>query len=173
MTHPNAQEEAPHWRRATDADLDIVNRIADAIHVDLPERPEVFADKLNLFPPGCYVLVQSGEVVGYGISHPWRLNDIPPLDAFLGTLPLHSECLFVHDVVVLPQARKHGAAGDLVQLLAGIALQRNISYLALVSVYDTDPLWKRHGFEITSGSGLAEKLESYGATAKYMTRKLD
>lgn len=31
---------APNWRSTTTADLDVIQRIGDQIHVDLPERPE-------------------------------------------------------------------------------------------------------------------------------------
>ena len=55
----------PKWRAASIADLEIIDRIGNEIHVDLPERPEVFADKFSLFPEGCFVLVQNQEVVGY------------------------------------------------------------------------------------------------------------
>jgi hypothetical protein len=150
--------------------LQAINRIADMVHVDLPERPEVFAEKLRLFPQGCFALVQGGGIVGYGISHPWILYNIPPLDTFLNELPLHSECLFIHDVVVLPQVRTRGFAVRLVQLLVGIALQQSIPFLALVSVYDTHPLWTRYGFKIMSNQQLTNKFITYGATAKYMTR---
>ena len=160
-------------RSAKSDDLEMINRIADMIHVDLPERPEVFAEKLQLFPQGCFALLQNGAVVGYGVSHPWQLNSIPPLDTFLGALPASPECLFIHDVVVLPQARKFGASGELIKLLAGVARQQGVSFLALVSVYDTDPLWARRGFQIASNSEVSEKLKSYGATAKYMTRRLN
>jgi hypothetical protein len=160
------------WRQAASADLQAISRIADMVHVDLPERPEVFAEKLRLFPQGCFALVQDGSIVDYGISHPWILYSIPPLDTFLNELPLHSECLFIHDVVVLPQVRTQGLAGRLVQLLAGIAHQQGIPFLALVSVYDTHPLWTRYGFEIMSNPQLTDKLKTYGATAKYMTRDL-
>jgi hypothetical protein len=125
--------EVPIWRSAKSDDLEMINRIADMIHVDLPERPEVFAEKLQLFPQGCFALVQNGAVVGYGVSHPWQLNSIPPLDTFLGALPASPECLFIHDVVVLPQARKFGASGELIKLLAGVPRHQGISFLALVS----------------------------------------
>jgi GNAT superfamily N-acetyltransferase len=161
------------WRNAITADLETINRIADEIHVDLPERPEVFAEKFNLFPEGCFVLTQNDAVVGYGVSHPWRLRSIPPLDMFLGMLPPSPECLFIHDVVVLSQARGRGAAGTLVNVIAGLARQRGIPYLALVSVYNTDPLWARFGFQAVTDPALDAKLETYGATARYMIHKLD
>ena len=169
----NNNDASPNWRAATAADLKIINRIADEIHVNLPEQTEVLAEKFNLYPEGCFVLIHNGDVVGYGFSHPWLLYSIPALDRFLGGLPPSPECLFVHDVVVLPQGRGHGAAGVLVELIANLARQRRIALLALVSVYNTHPLWARCGFEIVSDPTLNDKLKSYGDTARYMVRKLD
>jgi GNAT superfamily N-acetyltransferase len=163
---------APHWRLATTDDLGAIDAIGNGIHLSLPERPEVFAEKLNLFPAGCRALIQSGEIVGYGMSHPWHLNSIPPLDTFLKALPSRPDCIFIHDVVVLPRARGHGAAEKFVEIVADVACERRIPALALVSVYDTHPLWMKCGFEIVQQTSLAEKLESYGATARYMVRNL-
>jgi hypothetical protein len=47
------------WRLATAADLVDIQRLGDEIHVDLPERPEAFAEKFHLFPEGCFVLEQN------------------------------------------------------------------------------------------------------------------
>jgi GNAT superfamily N-acetyltransferase len=168
----NNQGGAPKWRAATAADLDVIQTIGDQIHVDLPERPEVFAEKFTLFPDGCFVLVQNNQVVGYGFSHPWLLKSIPPLDTFLERLPASPECLFTHDVVVLQQARGHGAAGALIKLIARLAGEQGIPYLALVSVYNTHPLWERFGFEVVNDAALTHKLKSYGDTARYMIRRL-
>ncbi len=57
------------------------------IHVDFPERMDVFAEKIRLFPEGCWKRVRKDQIVGYGIAHPWQLFSIPPLDQFLNNLP--------------------------------------------------------------------------------------
>jgi GNAT superfamily N-acetyltransferase len=168
----NTVVSEPAWRQATAADLPIIDEIGNGIHLSLPERPEVFAEKLRLFRPGCRVLFLSGEVVGYGMSHPWRLNSIPPLDTFLETLPTDPDCIFIHDVVVLPRARGHSAAERFVEIVAAVARERGIPALALVSVYNTHPLWMKCGFEVREREDLAQKLESYGETARYMVRSL-
>jgi hypothetical protein len=67
-------DDVASWRAATAADLDAVERIGNAVHVNLQERPEVFANKLALFPQGCFVLARNGAVIGYGIAHPWALG---------------------------------------------------------------------------------------------------
>jgi len=145
-----------------------MDRIGNLVH-PLQERAEVSAEKFKLFSEGCFVLEQKQQVLGYGISHPWILNDIPVLDTFLHVLPATPDCLFIHDVGVLPEARQHGASGVLVELVAGIARRKGLGRLALVSVYGTYHLWARHGFEIVSQ--VDEKLLSYGDTAKYMVRQ--
>lgn len=161
------------WRPVTAADLYDIQKIGDEIHVDLPEQSEVFEEKFNLFPQGCFVLIQYEKVVGYGFSYPWLLKCIPRLNGFLGTLPRSPECLFIHDVVVLQHARGQGAAGVLIGLVARLAIEQGIPNLALVSVYDTHSLWARFGFEIVASAALADKLKSYGGTAQYMVRRLD
>jgi hypothetical protein len=165
--------EPKYWRPATAGDLQEINRIADQIHITLPERDEVFEEKIRLSPETCFVLVRHNELVGYGISHPWYLYNVPALDTFLGALPSLPECLFIHDVAILPEARGGGAAGTLVELVNDIARSREIPYLALVSVYNTEPVWARYGFRTVSDPTLAEKLRQYGDIAKYMIRKLE
>ena len=163
-------EQAVAWLPLLPRHLDRVNEIADSIHTTLPERPEVFEEKCRLFPDGCRVLTRGENVVGYSVSHPWLLGQIPPLDEFLRTLPDNPTCLYLHDIVVLPEARGQNAAEGFVRILVDLAGERGIGHLALVSVYGTDALWSKHGFEVTNRPELNAKLRSYGPTAKYMTR---
>jgi GNAT superfamily N-acetyltransferase len=158
------------WRAVTAADLAAIQRLADTEHVSLPERPEVFAEKFELFRDGCLVLVQEGTIVGYCFSHPWLLRDIPPLDTLLRHLPPSPECLFIHDLAIEPRVRGKGATGILVEFLVSLARREGLSHLALVSVYGTYPLWTRFGFEVVSDAALADHLKSYGDTARYMVR---
>src|SRR6476661_1188157 len=158
------------WRAMTAADLAAIRQLADTQHVYLPERPEVFAEKFELFRDGCLVLVQEGTIVGYCFSNPWLLRDIPPLDTLLRRLPPSPECLFIHDLAIEQRARKKGSTGILVEFLVSLARREGLPHLALVSVYGTYPLWTRFGFEIVSDTALAEHLKSYGDTARYMTR---
>lgn len=165
-------KEPAIWRPLLPQHLDRVNEIADEVHTSLPERPEVFEEKCRLFPEGCRVLVRDDRVVGYAVSHPWLLGRIPPLDEFLRALPYTPTCLYLHDIVVLPDARGQKAAEGFLELLENLSRQMSVSDLALVSVYGTDALWSKHGFEATHRPELEAKLQSYGPTAKYMTRTL-
>jgi hypothetical protein len=169
---PSNHAAALTWRSATARDLVEIHRIGNAIHADLPESPEVFEEKLRLFPEGCFVLTEHARAVGYSFSHPWFLRNIPPLNQLLIRLPASPECILIHDVAVLPPARGRGSTAVLVGLIEKIATSLEISRLALVSVYNTRPFWARFGFEEATDGGLADKLASYGSTARYMVRSL-
>ncbi|MCA0302854.1 MAG: GNAT family N-acetyltransferase [Proteobacteria bacterium] len=158
------------WRAMTERDLSAVQALADAAHPGLPERPEVLRDKLDHFPDGCLVLARGETVVGYAFAHPWRQGSLPKLDAPLGALPAQPDCLYVHDVVVAPAARGQGAAGACIARLVEVARARDLPALTLVSVYDTWPMWQRHGFRIADRPEMVAVLADYGPSARYMLR---
>jgi ribosomal protein S18 acetylase RimI-like enzyme len=163
----------PHWRPARTGDLPTIGAIAARVHPELPERQEVFAEKIGLYPDGCRVLVAGDEIAGYGLSHPWVLQRIPALDGFLHVLPDDADCLYLHDVAVLPDVRGRGVAREYVAIIDELARDSGIAALALVSVYATRPMWKHLGFRaVTADAGLSAKLSSYGAGATYMLRDL-
>jgi len=169
----STEHRSPHWRLGKPSDLPAINRIADAIHDVLPERPAVLAEKTELFPEGCMLFDDDGIAVGYGISHPWILDSVSSLDSFLQELPCCPNCIYVHDVVVLPSARGHNATGTYLKLITEIARKNRIDYLALVSVYNSDPLWASQGFRtVFLDEKLNSKLRGYGNTAKYMILEL-
>jgi hypothetical protein len=162
----------PHWRRAHAADLPAISAIAERMHPDLPERPDVLSEKMRLYPDGCRVLAADDGIVGYGLAHPWMQQQIPPLDGFLGQLPDDPDCLYVHDVAVLPEF-SGGVACAYVAEIEQLAGSSDISTLALVSVYATRGLWERLGFRaVNADAALRAKLASYGASATYMLRDL-
>ncbi|MGY8708153.1 GNAT family N-acetyltransferase [Bradyrhizobium sp. 18BD] len=162
----------PHWRPARASDLPAISAIAARIHPDLPERPDVLAEKMRLYPEGCRVLIADDAIAGYGLAHPWTRHNIPPLDDFLERLPADADCLYIHDVAVLPDFRG-GVARDYVAVIEQLARASGIATLALVSVYTTRPLWERLGFRpVAAEAQLRAKLASYGGAATYMLRDL-
>ncbi len=162
----------PTWRPLSPSDFQAVDRIAQAIHVDLFERTEVLFDKVAFFPQGCRKLTAANETVGYAIAHPWYLNEIPAIDCFLPVRPEPPDCLFIHDVAVLPSARGSNAAGGFLALLRPLAKARGLRFFACVSVYGTDRLWSRHGFTPVSRPEIDAKLQDYGPTAIYMAASI-
>ncbi len=164
------QNTVPQWRSASADDVAAIHAIGASIHRELPERPEIFTEKFRLFPSGTRVLTRAGLIVGYGMTHPWRLYAIPPLNTFLKALPAQPDGMLIHGVAVLPDARGHGAAEQFVRFADDAARSRGIAALALVSVYDTYPLWMRCGFTIAERPHLSDALRTYGGNACYMVR---
>lgn len=162
----------PHWRPAHASDLPAISAIAARAHPDLPESLEVFAEKMRLYPNGCRVLIAEDGLAGYGLSHPWMQRRIPPLNGLLARLPDEADCLYVHDVAVLPEFRG-GVLRTYIAEIEQLARGSGIATLALVSVYATRPMWQRLGFEpVAADTELRAKLASYGERATYMLRDL-
>jgi GNAT superfamily N-acetyltransferase len=137
------------------ADLPEVAAIAALCHPDLPEPPEVFAERLALFPAGCWMAEG-----GYAIAHPWA-GEAPALAARLGTLPEAPDHLFLHDVALRPAARGRGLLPALLARLEALGLPE----IRLVAVRGTRALWARHGF-VPSGPAKP----GYGTGAEAMRR---
>jgi|APTNR8051073442_1049403.scaffolds.fasta_scaffold18745_2 GNAT superfamily N-acetyltransferase len=164
------------WQPLTEADMDTVAAIAARLHPGLPERTAVLAEKWRLCPDGCRKLLCGGVMRGYGLSHPGTLARPPKLDCLMGGLPDPADCLFLHDVAVLPEARGRGASVAFIAHAAAVATARRLPSLALIAAYGTGRLWRRFGFEdvppeVTVGDGAAS-LAAYGADARYLSRRL-
>ena len=156
------------WLPLLPADVESVKRIADIVHPTLPESMEVFLEKVILYPLGCRKLMFDNILSGYGICHPWRLNSVPRVDCFLNTLPPHPDCLYIHDIAILPQARGQNAAGIYIDYIKQLAIEYSIPSIALVSVYGTNVLWNRFGFHGVELTQLDNPLATYGKSAQYM-----
>ena len=153
-------------------DLDDVLAVAAAVHPDFPERREVFAERLALFPAGCHILrLADGSAAGYAVSHPWHARRPVPLDTLLHEVP-QSTCRYIHDVAMLPDARGAGFAGQIVGRIVRDAYRAGASEVSLVAVSGSAPFWERHGFHPLTEPGLAAKLESYGDDCRFMVRSL-
>ncbi|KFA70724.1 hypothetical protein S40288_11283 [Stachybotrys chartarum IBT 40288] len=148
--------------------------VADEVHPGLPERDVVFAERVNLFPGGCMVLVdsQSNKVCGYAISHPIRHSQPPALDSLLGEIGSDADQYYIHDVAILPGLRGRGLAADVIGKLIAVAEAGHYATTCLVSVYGTSPFWRRFGFEpVPVDKALSEKLRDYGDDATYLLRE--
>lgn len=160
------------WRPMRTADLDQVMAIAEESHPELPEDRDVVAEKLALFPRGCFVLEGAAGLAGYAISHPSRRFAPPELNRPLRAIPEPANDYYVHDVVVSDAYRGGGhAAAGIGQVLAVAADYETTS---LVSVYGTTGFWARFGFAETTGSDAGDlhmRLRAYGSSAAYMLRR--
>lgn len=160
------------WRLMTAYDLPAVEAIADTVHVDFYERAEVLAERQQLYHNGCYLLEIAEKPVGYLLSHPWTYASLPPLDTLLGTLPAKPDTYYIHDLCLLPVARRIGAAGKIVGALTKHAEAEGYSTMSLVAVNGSVPYWEKRGFVVAEEDALYAKLLSYEEGARYMVRTL-
>ena len=155
----------------TPSDLDGVVRVASEAFPNHPEDRACFADRLMLYPSGCRVLANAdGEVAGYLVAYPWRLDDAPALNARLDALPETPDVLYLHDLALAHAARGGGHAKRGVQLAVQTARDAGLEQIALIAVNDAAPFWARQGFETRHSAILTEKLAGYGEDAVYMIR---
>ncbi len=159
------------WRIMTEADLLAVLAIADAVHPDFPEDEVVFANRLTLHPSGCAVLEAQDGVKGYIISHPWQFKAPPALNSLL-TIPALPSTYYIHDLALLPETRRSGAATMAVDMMAAHARLMQLPNMTLVAVNNSVHFWQRHDFTIMRDSELDQKLQSYGDNARFMVRDL-
>lgn len=155
------------WRPMRPADLADVVAVADVVHLNYPEDPAVFANRLALFAPGCLMAEENGRTLGYCIAHPGTIGAPPPLDTVLAALPAAADCLYIHDVALLPAARGRHLGVALARLLEEVARAHGFARMALTAVNNSDGFWGALGYEPQPCASLA----SYGA-ATYRVKAL-
>jgi GNAT superfamily N-acetyltransferase len=153
-------------------DLAAVMSIAEIVHPTFPEKVEVFAERLSLFPRGCLVLDGPDGAEGYVVAHPWRALSIPLLDSLIGQLPRQEGTRYIHDLALLPGARAKRAGSEIVQRLVDEARADAVPSLSLVAVYGSVPFWQRQGFAAVATTELTARLLGYGPGATFMVQPL-
>lgn len=161
------------WRALTGYDMAAVEAIAAQVHPGFYEAPEVLAERQRLYHNGTYLLEVGERPAGYVLSHPWRLGQLPALNTLLGAIPADADTYYIHDLALLPLARRIGAASFILEALAKHATVQGYTTMSLVAVNASAPFWERHGFVGDDRPELADKLASYEADARYMVRRLD
>jgi len=134
------------WRLMRGADIAAVAAISDAVHGGYTESAAIYAERLQLYPVGCWMLERAGERLGYLISHPWRGDQPPALEAPIHAIPAAADRYYLHDLALLPQARHTGAAAEAVELVVDQARMAGFARIALTAVNGADTFWRKQGF---------------------------
>ena len=161
-----------NWRTMSALDLASVEAIAEIVHRDFYESPSVLAERRRLYPNGAHVLEINERAVGYVLSHPWKRGTIPALNVLVDALPPDADTYYIHDLALLPVARRVGAAKFVTAALEKHAAARGFATLSLVAVNGSEPFWTKQGFVPLDLPELAGKLLSYEPGARYMEKAL-
>jgi GNAT superfamily N-acetyltransferase len=160
------------WRSLTGYDMPAVEQIAAAVHPDFFESLDVLAERQRIYFHGTYLLEVNERPAGYVLSHPWRHGDLPALNTLLGDVPADADTYYIHDLALLPVARRIGAASFITEALAKHARAHGFPTMSLVAVNGSRGFWERHGFAVEDRPDLLQKLTSYEAAARLMVRRL-
>ncbi len=136
----------------------------EAYHALDPESEVVLRSKVQLGPETCLVACQAERVIGYCLAHPWLANEPASLYQIYRQ-PKAEEGLYLHDMVVSPQAQGQGVAVRFLQHLARHARTHNFNRISLVAVQGADRYWLRHQF---CPLPCTKDLSAYGPGAVYM-----
>ena len=128
------------WLPMTVDKLTTVNTIANQVWgVEFYESPEVFKQKYNYYPQGCWMYKQDA----YIFSHPAILDQPPGLNKLLHNSQCN--CYHIHDIALLPSVRGMGIAKQIIKQL----IQQNpYPYTTLVAVDGTFEFWNSFGFTL-------------------------
>ena len=168
----------PHLRSVTTPDLPAI------LHIHTLCYPKAFHEPLASFqvklstPDSAWLAWVEQIPVGYLFSLPLVLNDSSSLPNLADTAPRQicstapPDCLYLHDMAVLPEHRGSGIS----RLLFAAALERakalQLPRMALVAVQGSMPFWQSLGFQQVPNppSSIQAKLASYGDGAAFMLR---
>jgi GNAT superfamily N-acetyltransferase len=106
------------------------------------------------------------------LSHPWLFGAPPALNAPLGSLPERADTYYIHDLAILPLARRIGAASQIVAALEKHARVRGLPTMSLITIAGSAGFWTKQGFAPLELPELGEKLAGYGPEARMMVKPL-
>lgn len=154
-------------RGIQESDLDAVLGVQEQCYRrDLLESRECFAQKLSLFPRGCFCAIAGGRMVAYVFTHPWKLGAHVHLNSQSMVGAERPDCLYVHDMAIVPRARARGVADGLLRAVQGAADELGLGAFAGVAVQGSEPFWERWGFvrrdAMSYGAGGAHYMELRG-----------
>ncbi|HWK42900.1 MAG TPA: GNAT family N-acetyltransferase [Croceibacterium sp.] len=150
-------------------DVGAVTAISDAVHGDFTEPSSVYAERLELYPAGCFVLEHQDAIAGYLVSHPWLRESSPALGQPLGAIPGDTDTYYLHDIALLPVARGTGAGRGAIALIKAQALTGGFPDITLTAVNGADRFWAAQGFTYDEGGAA----DGYGEGTYRMRLTLD
>ncbi|WP_068082848.1 GNAT family N-acetyltransferase [Novosphingobium rosa] len=161
------------WRPMREADMDAVTAISDDVHGDYTEPRAVYDERRALFPSGCFVFERGQGVEGYLITHPWRHGGPPPLGALMGPLPQGADCLYLHDLALLPSARGSGAGARAAAMVLAIAAEHDLRDIYLLAVNGAETFWTSRGYASVTDKALIAYLRKIYGDVVYMHQRVE
>lgn len=156
------------------SDLARVMEIQALCYLGLPpESLSCYQAKLKASAKTCFVAELEQEIVAYLIALPWHESSPPMFNEQTCELPSVPSSLYLHDLAVIPQARKHRVGAQLVDCFFELASNSRFEQACLVAVDGAHTYWQRFDFTAVQAGPQAEKaLATYGDQAMFMKKRL-
>ncbi len=156
----------------TESDLPTVECVGDVVHPAYLEDASICAERLQLYPAGCFVLEDGQDIQGYVVSHPWLFGQPPRLNTLLERLPAGANTLYIHDVALMRNLRGAGFGTEAVSHLVHQARGAGLPSVSLVAIDGSLSFWRNNGFEIVECDAVRARLLSYGESSTFMVQWL-
>jgi len=101
---------------------------------ELIESSDCFLAKLAVYPAGCTGAWSGNLLVAYLFGHPWRKGQLVDLGSEFSPLPANADCMYLHDLAVMPAFRGQSIPRQLLGAVIGDALKMGLNHFALVAV---------------------------------------
>lgn len=161
------------WTAMRLEDLPSIAALSDAVHESYSEDVAIYAERLGLYPSGCFTLWQGDRIAGYLISHPWHRDSPPALNARLGSIPAIADTYYLHDIALLPDARGGGSGRIAVDLVIDLARKAGFRDVTLMAINGADRFWASIGFTYVDDTDPTAKPSSYGEDSYLMRRVVE
>jgi GNAT superfamily N-acetyltransferase len=167
------KQKSAIWTPMRREDLPAIGALSDAVHESYSEDVAIYAERLGLYPSGCFTLWQAERIGGYLISHPWYRDSPPALNAVLGSIPATADTYYLHDIALLPSVRGGGSGRIAVDLVMDLARKAGFQDVTLMAVNGADRFWASVGFTYVDATDPAAKPSSYGEGSYLMRRVVE
>lgn len=139
----------------------------------LLESEDVIRERLQRCAAQCWVAEDEIGVCAYLFGYLSRVGKVTPLDAIF-TPDADADCLYVHDLAVLPRKTGCRVGPALVEHNLQQAREHALPYSALVSVQNSSGFWERLGYQCAPSLDAQQQqnLDSYGIPALYMVKEI-
>lgn len=174
MNRRPASRATPGLRLMRSADLPAVLAIQLGCYpAETIESADVFRERLTQAPQTSWVAEDEAGVCAYLVAYRSRVGKLTPLggDFVIADDP---DCLYLHDLALLPGRRGGGLATALVRQAWRHAVEHRLAYSALVSVNGSQAFWGGLGYAAWDLPEAAQRrhLDSYPGEARYLVKRL-
>ncbi len=136
------------------------------------ETESVIRTRLERSSDSAWVIENKDKTLcGYLVAYRSMLGKLTALDTAF-KIPPQPDCLYLHDLAILPIFQNQKLGQQLVELAHQFALKEKLFYSALISVQNTALFWQKRGYQIWNKLDDVQLayLKTYQTPAYYMVR---